>query len=353
MNFRNLCDLSFIPDEGVNIISGDNGQGKTNLLEAIYMLTGSKSFRGTKESLLITKGRNFSEIKAEFSKENRIQNIKIDISENKRTASLNEGSTMSAALLSGVFFCVIFSPEHLMMVKGSPDLRRKFIDSSLFQLYPAYAGYMKKYVRVLSQRNSLIKESNYVSAAYDMLDVLDEQLCGLAVAISEYRKRYVDSLNPAAQEKYAKISGNREMIDISYWSSLFEEGPYEYDRCLDILRKNRQNDLRSGFTTVGPHRDDLMIKIDGSDSKVFASQGQQRSIVLSVKLAESEMIYSITGEYPVLLLDDVMSELDENRGEQLLKSTEHMQSVITTCNPELISEKTDSRIFTMKNGILI
>lgn len=352
VNFRNLADVDFLPVNGVNIVCGENGQGKTNLLEAVYMLTGAKSFRGTKDSLLIKRDCDFSEIKADFQKENRLQNIRMNISENKRTASINEGSFTSASALSGVFCCVIFSPEHLMMVKGSPDLRRKFLDSSLFQLYPAYSGYMKKYARVISQRNSLIKDAGYVSAAYEMIDVLDEQLAELAVRITDYRKRYVETLNPLAQEKYGKIAGNREDIDISYSSSIFGSEPADTERCIEFLTQNRVNDLKSGFTTAGPHRDDLVIHIDGNDSKVFASQGQQRSIVLSVKLAEAEMINKITGEYPVLLLDDVMSELDDARSEQLLASTDVMQSVITTCNPDLISKRVESKIFTMKNGCL-
>ncbi len=352
LNFRNLTDLDFSPVKGVNIVCGDNGQGKTNLLEAIYMLTGSKSFRCTKDSLLINKDSEFSEIKSEFIKENRIQNIRINIADNKRTASLNEGSPTAASALSGVFCCVIFSPEHLMMVKGSPDLRRKFIDSSLFQLYPAYSGYMKKYIRVLNQRNSLIKDANYISAAYEMIDVLDEQLSELTVKITEYRKNYIEKLNPLAQERYEKIADNKENITISYSSSIFTYEKPNIESCIEILQENRVNDLKAGFTTVGPHRDDLSIRINGNDSKVFASQGQQRSIVLSVKLAEAEMLYKNTGEYPVLLLDDVMSELDEARGEHLLKSMDSMQAVITTCNHELISKRVESKIYKMENGFL-
>ncbi|MEA5050727.1 MAG: DNA replication/repair protein RecF [Oscillospiraceae bacterium] len=351
-NYRNIESLEFYPGTGVNVVCGENGHGKTNLLESIFLLTGARSFRGGRDMALVRSGEEFARVDADFFLDGRDQNIRITISEKGRAASLNKGTPVKASALVGSFCSVIFSPEHLSLVKGAPDTRRRFVDTALCQISSSYLGNIKRYTRLLDQKNSLLKDSRTISAADELLDVFDAQLAETACEISNRRSVFVKELLPLAAANYEKISNGRETLSFEYRSSLFPDGEGELDEALERIYGQRAADVRAGFATVGPHRDDIAFALDGADAKIYASQGQQRCIVLSLKLAEAELMELKLEERPVLLLDDVLSELDESRQNFLIASLQGSQSVITCCAPELISSRTEAEIFTIENGRL-
>lgn len=296
--------------------------------------------------------REEAKISSSFVSEGRAQQITIDITEKGRTASLNKGTSLKASSLAGTLCCVVFSPEHLELVKGSPERRRRFIDTALCQISPSYLNNLKVYTRLLSQRNSLLKDSAYISAASEMLDVYDERFAQSASAITESRRIFIEELLPLAVRSYSAVSGGRETLSFYYESTLFGTGESDPDEALLRLVRNRNLEQKCGFTMAGPHRDDIVIELDNEDSKIFASQGQQRCIVLSLKLAEAELMELRLGERPVLLLDDVLSELDPGRRDFLTSSIEDTQAFISCCEPELVLERADARAFLMKDGCL-
>ncbi len=352
VHYRNIAALDFRPSRGVNVVTGNNGQGKTNLLESIFLLTGARSFRGGKDNALIQMDQAFAMINTEFFSEGRNQSLQMRITEKGRTASLNRGNEVKASQLVGKVCCVVFSPEHLELVKGSPELRRRFLDTALCQISPTYLGALKRYTRLLNQRNALLKEAQYVSAAHEMLDVYDAQFVEAACLMTRLRFAFVDEMLPLAERNYDTISGHSEALSFSYKSTLFESESTEYEEGLMTLAAARAADLRAGFSTVGPHRDDLVLLLDGADTRLYASQGQQRCIVLALKLAEVELMEIRIGERPILLLDDVLSELDPARQDYLIESLSDAQAIITCCTPELITERTDAQIFVMESGEL-
>ncbi len=351
-DYRNIASLTFLPDQGVNVICGDNGHGKTNLLESVFLLTGARSFRGGKDASLIRRACDFSILESAFFSEGRPQGIRMTVSEKGRLASLNKGTEKKAAGLVGHFCCVVFSPEHLELVKGSPENRRRFIDTALCQISPGYLAALKTYTRLLNQRNSLLKDSGYVSAALEMLDIYDGQFAQAAAQLTAARRDFVADLLPVAQASYAQISNGREALDFGYESTLFGDEDADIEIALMVLREARGADQRSGFSTIGPHRDDLQITLNGESARLFGSQGQQRSAVLSLKLAEADLMHKRLGEQPVLLLDDVLSELDPNRQDFLIEKVLGTQAIITCCEPELVIKRADAKVFRMENGVL-
>lgn len=349
--FRNIREALFLPTEGVNVICGENGQGKTNLLESIFLLTGAKSFRRAKDREMIAReGEGFSVVEAEFFAEGRQQTMRLTISEKGRMIQLNRAAAQKAGEAAGRFCCVVFSPEHLELVKGTPAERRRFLDTALCQLSPRYLGALREYVRLLQQKNTLLKDARGISAAWDLLDIYDEQIAAAAAQILQSRTAVLQNLQQLVTESYAELSGNREALSLSYLSTLGEaQTPPEI---LETIAAARQEDLRAGFCTTGPHRDDLVILLDGQPARAFGSQGQQRTAVLALKLSEAQLFRQSLGEEPVLLLDDVLSELDERRQLYLLERLTRSQSVITCCEPEFIKRQTGAAVFRMEQGCL-
>ncbi len=352
LQYRNILALEFEPSAAVNVICGRNGHGKTNLLESVFLLTGARSFRTGKDSSLIRRDCDFAQIESRFFSEGREQAIRLRIGEKGRVASLNQGAETKAAALAGKFCCVVFSPEHLTLVKGAPEMRRKFIDTALCQISPSYLQNLRRFTRLVAQRNSLLKDCGYVGAAYELLNVYDAQFVEAAAAITAQRREFVGELLPIAQENYRGISGGGERLSFRYVSHLFEEGDTQAAAGLERLAAQRGTDIKSGFSTLGPHRDDLEISLDGQDSKLYASQGQQRTAVLSLKLAEAELMEKRLGERPLLLLDDVLSELDNARQDYLIENIRNTQAIVTCCDPELVARRADARVFRMENGAL-
>lgn len=328
--FRNLEDREtspLCPAPGVNVLFGENGQGKTNLLEALWLFTGGRSFRGARDGELIRLGREAASLSLGFFSQEREQTARISFREGKRFLELNGVRKQSASQIVGTFCAVIFSPEHLSLVKGGPSLRRQFLDSALCQCRPAFAGTLSRYNRTVFQRNALLKDIPRHPELLDTLEIWDLRLSQLGEEITRQRREYLQVFSPLAQRYYEGISGGRETLSFSY-------RPGYTGSLSENLARLQREDIRFGHTGAGPHRGDLEIELDGSPARAFGSQGQQRSAVLAMKLAEAEMLGRFLGEEPVILLDDVLSELDGRRQEYLLNHLEERQVFLTCCSPE-------------------
>lgn len=354
-NFRNIADLSFTADNGVNVIYGENAQGKTNILESIWLFTGCKSFRGAKDNELIKFGENFSKINLEFSDNLREKKSEIIIADKKKNASLNGVSLRSTAELIGSFYAVIFSPVHLSLIKDGPSARRKFLDTALCQLKPSYAEHLAGYKRALVQRNALLKDLHLNSELYDMLDTWDDQLARYSACVIKERIQYIDLLSDYSKNIYSGISENKEEFSVFYSKKISKDYSVKdiYLSEIENLKNSRKEDIFSKTTTVGPHRDDLEILINNVSARSFGSQGQQRSCALALKLGESEIIKKVTGETPVALLDDVMSELDEKRQDYVLNHINDRQVFLTCCDPSQVLRLCGGKSFLIKGGEII
>ena len=356
--FRNLADAGFSPCDGINVLYGENAQGKTNLIEALWLCTGSKSFRGAKDAELIRLGEKNASLALTFEAAGREQQLQLTI-DGGRKALLNGVTLESPAKLAGEFCAVIFSPEHLNLIKDGPALRRRFIDAAICQLMPRHAPAAAEYQRILFQRNALLKDIPQHSELIDTLDVWDERLARAGAAMIFTRLRYLRRLSAAASAVYGGIARGEE-LDIAYESSEhvdyscpMENTAAALRQLTDSLRQAmtalRGADIDAGYTHAGPHRDDLAVTVNRLSARSFASQGQQRSAVLALKLAEAAVLREQRGESPVLLLDDVLSELDFNRRDYLLNHIEG-QVFITCCDPAGIAGLLGGRTFEVNGG---
>lgn len=334
-DFRNISFLELDLCETANIIYGDNGQGKTNFIEAVWMFTGAKSFRGAKDRELIRFGAENAVIEMDFFAQEREQTAKI-IFDSKRSISLNEIDISSSNELAGRFCAVVFSPNHLTLIKNGPQEKRKFIDTSICQIKPKYIHILGQFQRVLDQRNKLLKDISYAPALMDTLEIWDRRFVSFAAVVIKTRASFTNRLRPYAAKMYEGISHQREVLDFYYASSLAcdpnADIPVIESQLMQSLAQKRADDLRMGITSYGPHRDDIEITLDEKSARIYASQGQQRSCVLSLKLAECEIVRETIGEYPVILLDDVMSELDISRRDFLLNHLQGRQLIMTCCD---------------------
>ncbi len=350
-DYRNIRQAEFAPGPELTVICGKNGQGKTNLLEAVWLLTGGKSFRGAKDPELIAREKPFAVLEGITEtgdgQQSRIH-LTIGTKETPRpgrTAKRNGVDLGRASNLAGTFTAVVFEPGNLSLVKGSPEGRRRFLDAALCQLYPGYLTVWRRYARLVSQKNALLKHYDRTPGAADMLDVFDEDLARQGQELTRRRMEYMARMQPLATQNYEEISRGSERLELCYRPSFGQEG------LLETLRQSRRADLRAGFCTTGPHREDFEVLLDGQPAKLFASQGQQRSAVLSLKLAEASCAQQITGEHPVMLLDDVLSELDATRQEYLLTRMRQKQTIVTACDSSLF-HKTEGAMFRMDGGVL-
>lgn len=360
-NYRNLSPIVLEPGPRVNVIWGENAQGKTNLLEAIWLFTGGKSFRGSRDSELVAFGESESSLIMDFNAQDRDQQASLSI-RSHRSASLNGISLNSASQLAGRFCGIVFSPAHLTLVKGGPEERRRFLDAAYCQLRPGYLKSLAEYNRALAQRNTLLKNLRScrdTSGTGELLDVWDQRLAQSGCRLIQARLRYISKLGPAAAEIYRGLSGGREELVLDYQSILpepvGEEMPASQIASLlyTAIRDARDADLAAGFTTIGPHREDMKVSIAGLSARMFGSQGQQRSAVLALKMAEATLLREVTGEQPVALLDDVMSELDQSRQDYILNHIGDWQVFVTCCDPDALRRLAGGREFHMKQGRLI
>lgn len=344
-NYRNLQPGEINPESGINVIFGKNAQGKTNLLEAMWLFTGGRSFRGSKDADLIAYKAQKAELNLQFFSEEREQSAQIRIENGRRSASLNEVPKKSVSELIGKFCAVMFSPEHLSLVREGPAFRRNFIDSALCQIKPSYAVLLSRYNHTLTQRNALLKDIPRHSELADTLEIWDEKLIKYGEEIVRGRTDYISQIREPVQKIYAGICENKETIGLSYQKSA--------ENLALALQKMRRDDIYSGHTGAGPHRDDLEITIDGQSARAFGSQGQKRSAVLALKLAEAEVLFRQTGEKPVIFLDDVMSELDSGRQDYLLNHLDLCQVFITCCEPGTVKQLRAGALFEMSAGTLV
>lgn len=356
-DFRNLPALDLEPSPAVNVIYGDNAQGKTNLIEAIYLLTGQKSFRQNRESDLVRFGQRKASIQAGFFAGGREQQVSLTLEGGKRTALLG-GLPVSVGELTGRFFAVVFSPAGLSLVQDGPSQRRAFLDSAITQVMPRYQKTIADLSRVLFQRNSLICDIARRLAPDDgLLEVWDRSFARLSYSVINARCRYLSRLAPLAEDIYRGISGGKETLTMAYrpsipgdWGDLSEQEGEEL--IFSALGKAREEDIKNGCTTLGPHRDDLDLWLDGVSARSFGSQGQQRSCALTLKLAECGVIRQVAGEQPVVLLDDVLSELDKGRRDYLLSGLAEGQLFITCCDRTGFSAIKSGATWRIEDGVL-
>lgn len=360
--FKNLNNINITLNKKMNVFCGENAQGKTNIIEAIWLLSGVKSFRGTKDKDLICLDRNSMETSINFENSFRNQSASLKMIKNQgieKLILLNGVKQKTISNLFGNLKCVIFTPEDLELTKGSPENRRMFIDLCISQIKPQYKSVINKYETLISQRNILLKNIQNKKAVISDLDIWDEQLAYFGSYISVLRYTYTKKLNAFAKKMYCDISSEKENLDVLYQSTVFEnlEGQKDYkgkmkDIYLKKLVSSRNDDIKCGFTSVGIHRDDIFTYINKLYSRDFASQGQQRSIALVLKLSEAYILNDETDDFPVVMLDDVLSELDKNRQDFVLNSIKDMQVIITCCNSEKI-RNTEGKTFIVKNGQVV
>lgn len=321
-DFRNYDELTIELDHGINIFRGDNAQGKTNILEAIYLCATARSHRTHKEKEIIKWDREAAHVKMSVQKQYVEDIIDFHLTQKAKSALINR---MPIARLGELFGClniVMFSPEDLQLIKNSPKERRRFIDIELCQIDKLYYYSLRQYHKVLKQRNLALKEYFRTKDA-SMLDVWDMQLEEYAKAVIQKRQSFIEEINLIARAIHNDISASKEELEVIYDPSVSAK---EFS---EKTLKFREKDILYQTTSIGPHRDDLKFLINGMDVKTYGSQGQQRSVVLSMKLAELKIMKKYIGEQPVLLLDDVLSELDDKRQKDLFKYTESIQTLIT------------------------
>lgn len=323
-NFRNYEDLNISFDEGTNIFYGDNAQGKTNILEAAYLSGTTKSHKCSKDKEMIRFGEQEAHIRTVVVKKDKEYQIDMHLKNNRsKGIAINKVPIKKASELFGILNMVFFSPEDLNIIKNGPAERRRFLDSELCQLDKIYLSDLTTYNKILNQRNKLLKDMVYRPDLKDTLSVWDMQLVETGRKIIRRRKQFVDELNEIVHDIHYRISGEKEDLLLQYEPSI-EDIFFE-----DELSRVKERDMRQCMTSVGPHRDDLLFSIGEVDIRKFGSQGQQRTSALSLKLSEIELVKRSIHDTPVLLLDDVLSELDSNRQNYLLNSIHDTQTLIT------------------------
>ncbi len=351
-NFRNYKELLLTFTHNINVFLGANAQGKTNILEAIYFGAMGRSHRTRVENETICWQHQQGSIKIMFSRAGVENSLSFKLILNQNKEILFNGHAIKQRELIGCLNVVMFSPEDLMLIKGAPAGRRKFLDSEISQASPAYYRQLLNYNRILSQRNTLLKKIRERKAKPELLEEWDVQLAAASAVIVEKRLMAVKKLAMLANLMHRKITNNRENLAVSY----FRHGSTNSDELSSEWYKKklctlRQEDIGRGSTSIGPHRDDIIFAVNGMNLRNFGSQGQQRTGVLATKLAELEFLKSETGEYPVLLLDDVMSELDAQRREQLLSFIkDRIQTFITATEPKYFSDKKLGKYYTVDSG---
>lgn len=321
-DFRSYEELNITLDPGINIFRGDNAQGKTNILESIYLCATARSHRTHKEKEIIKWGQEAAHVKLAIKKKYVEDTIDFHLSQKSKSALINKMPIGKLGELFGCLNIVMFSPEDLQLIKNSPKERRRFLDIELCQIDKMYYYALRQYHKVLKQRNLALKEF-FKTKDYSMLDIWDMQLEEYATVVIEKRVAFVEELNEIAKKIHSDISADKETLHIIYEPSVTKE------EFRDKMLRYREKDILYQTTSIGPHRDDLKFMINDMDVKTYGSQGQQRTVVLSMKLAELKIMRKYIGEEPVLLLDDVLSELDENRQRDLFKYTQSIQTLIT------------------------
>lgn len=349
-NYRNYENIHIDFDKGVNILYGDNAQGKTNVLESIYLCSTTKSHRGSKDKEIVKFGENEGHIRCLFDKNEVDYQIDIHLrTEKSKGIAINGMKLKKAAELMGIVNVILFSPEDLSIIKNGPSDRRRFVDSELCQLDKVYLYNLSSYNKIVNQRNNLLRDIVYHPELTDTLDVWDSQLISLGTKIIDRRTLFINQLNEIIYDIHRNLTGDKEKLLIKYDPNV------EIMEYQQKLLKNREKDIKYKLTSVGPHRDDFIFYINNMDSKKYGSQGQQRTAALSLKLSEIQLVQNITGNTPILLLDDVLSELDSNRQNYLLDCIGDIQTIVTcTGLDDFINDRIEiNKIFKVSGGNVV
>ncbi|QGQ93431.1 DNA replication/repair protein RecF [Paenibacillus psychroresistens] len=357
-NYRNIEQFDLQLDSKVNLFVGPNAQGKTNILEAIYVLALTKSHRTNQDKELIRWNETQTIMHGEIDKKYGVNQLHLVISQQGKKAKINGLEQKKLSQFIGTLNVVLFAPEDLEIVKGSPGTRRRFLDMELGQVYPRYLHDIMQYQKILVQRNNYLKQLiQQKNINYEMLEVWNEQLVNFGVKIVKKRQSFIKKLQIWAERVHSGITNQRELMTIEYLPSFDLQGSEDetviFEQFMVKLKHVKEQEIRRGVTLVGPHRDDMLFFINGKEVQQYGSQGQQRTTALSLKLAELELIHEEVGEYPILLLDDVLSELDQYRQTQLIETFQNkVQTFITTTSIESInlSKLSDAAIFKVRNG---
>ena len=361
-NFRNAENEVIEFDKGINVLHGENAQGKTNLLEAIYYVSLGKSFRTTHDTEIIRFGEEYASVSLDYESADRDQNITMRMSSNARQRKAVTHNGVKITKLSelvGSFRAVLFSPDHLQMIKDGPSLRRNYLDVAISQIRPMYLHSLQKYNKILVNRNKLIKNAEEDRATFDAtIDFWSTQLAHEAAIIAKARAEYVARSGEIIADFYKRMCQNGdidESPEFIYVGSAKQDGELYFDiettekNFLRLLNDFHEREISAGATLYGIHKDDILINLNGKNTRLYSSQGQQRSLALAMKLAEGEICKMDCGEYPVFLFDDVLSELDGARREYLLSSVKDRQVILTACESYGI-EKISANIISVEDG---
>ncbi|ABX40395.1 DNA replication/repair protein RecF [Lachnoclostridium phytofermentans] len=346
-NFRNYENLSLEFSPSTNILYGDNAQGKTNILEAVFLCATTKSHKGSKDREIIKLQSEEAHIRMRINRDDVDHRLDMHLKKNKPKGVAIDGIPIKrSSELFGIINVVFFSPEDLSIIKNGPSERRRFIDMELCQLSKLYLHNLINYNKVLNQRNNLLKQIGFNKSLLDTLYVWDQQLIHFGSALIKERDAFMKSMNELIIALHKKLSDGKEELEIVYEASVAES---EFE---NKLKKSMERDIALKVTNVGPHRDDLSFLINGQDVRKYGSQGQQRTAALSLKLAEIELVKQVTKDKPILLLDDVLSELDRKRQNQLLDSIVGIQTIVTcTGLEEFVNNRIETdRIYKVIQG---
>ena len=348
-NFRNyeMQDISFCP--GINIFYGQNAQGKTNLLEALWLFTAAKSFRTQKDSEMIRFGAKEAKVLTEFSAYGRETNAEITLySEKRKLLKLGGAPLNKTSELLGQFPAVLFSPDELHIITGAPEVRRRFMDSAISAARPAYYGALRNYMRSWKQKNTLLKKE----PRKEDLSIWNMQMAESGALIMQYRKKFFESLSPLAMDMHKNVAGKEEILSVQYAPTVKTADSLEEQKeiLFSALEKKREAEIYAGLSLLGPHRDEMKFMIDTLDARSFASQGQMRTAAVSLKIAQGMLLEAETGEVPSVFLDDILGELDAERRSFLLKSMENKQVFLTCTEKNGVKMETEAQYFEVKEG---
>lgn len=350
---RNLQPLQLTPGPRFNVFAGDNGQGKTNLLEAVYVLATLRSFRSSRLADLIRRDAPRARLAARVVKDGLERRYQVTVEPGHRTVTLDDKTPRPLARYFGSFNVVLFAPEDLQIARGAPSERRKFLDRAVFAWRPAYLELAQAYEKVLKNRNAVLRNAEGDRRALDLLAVYDEQLAPLALEITRTRRAFLAELEPRFVAGFESITRTGLPVALEHQTAP-ELAAGDVAAVLAGLARDRHKDLARGSTSLGPHRDDLVFRFAAADAAQFASQGQLRAIVLAWKTAELELLHETHGDPPILLLDDVSSELDESRNLYLFEylSSRDLQCFITTTHPSYVRLSRDRLDHEVRDGVI-
>ncbi len=342
-NFRNYLNQEILLDEEINIFFGDNAQGKTNILEAVFVASVGKSFRAKKDKELIKLQSNKAIIELEYQKKDRQGKIKIEL-DDKKNIFINDIKQKKLSDILGNINIVMFSPEDIEILKSGPARRRKFLNIMISQLRPKYVYCLNMYLKTLEQRNNYLRQIKHENKDKQLLEIWDEKLADYAQSVHEYRNEFIEKIKSKINLIHSNITQDKEVIELDYITDFKNR-----EKFLEDLKKSWNTDILKGYTTKGIHRDDFTVNINGTQVNVYGSQGQNRTVILSLKLTELEIVRDEIGEYPILLLDDFMSELDSKRRNNFLENISNTQILITCTEKFTICNKM-CKTYSVNNG---